>query len=112
MMQLSPYVLLTKICSELKLSGEDLMQSLAQTQMLLENVWVENYHDFGEFNPDNSAFNFPPSQDLFTRNVDLSTLTPPPPPPMVGMPMKFPDEIASSDANQTPPALPPKKNQG
>eukprot|EP00095_Tigriopus_kingsejongensis_P010168 maker-scaffold202_size261857-snap-gene-0.14 protein:Tk10168 transcript:maker-scaffold202_size261857-snap-gene-0.14-mRNA-1 annotation:"hypothetical protein CGI_10009091" len=75
-------------------SREDLMQSLAQTQMLLQNVWAENYHEFGEFIPDNSAFNFPPAQDLFTRNIDLSRLP-------VGIPMQFPETLA----------LPPKKNR-
>ena len=54
--------------------GEELMQSLAQTQLLLQNVWAENYHQFGEFVPDNTNFNFPVSQDLFTHNVDLSRL--------------------------------------
>lgn len=50
------------------------MKSLAQTQILLQNVWADNYHQFGEFVPDNSSFNFPASQDLFTRNLDLSRL--------------------------------------
>ncbi len=52
------------------------MQSLAQTQLLLRNVWADNYHQFGEFIPvDNTAFNhFPATPDLFTRNVDLSML--------------------------------------
>lgn len=54
------------------------MQSLAQTQMLLENVWVENYHDFGEFSRqrqllDHTAFNVPLTRDLFGHvNGDLS----------------------------------------
>ena len=51
------------------------MQSLAQTQLLLQNVWSDNYHQFGEFVPENNTFNFPPSQDLFTRNLDLSRLS-------------------------------------
>ena len=66
------------------------MQSLAQTQLLLQNVWAENYHDFGEFVPDNLAFNFPTTQDLFTRNMDLSRL---PAPAAATMPMKFPDVL-------------------
>ena len=70
----------------LTFSGEELMQSLAQTQILLQNVWAENSHQFGEFVPDNAAFNFPPSRDLFTMNVDLSRLNASP-----GMTMKFPD---------------------
>ena len=77
-------------------SGEDLMQSLAQTQLLLQNVWAENYHDFGEFVPDNLAFNFPTTQDLFTRNMDLSRLQT----PVVSnpnMPMKFPDVIGKTN---------------
>ena len=54
------------------------MQSLAQTQMLLENVWAENYHDFGEFSRqsqllDHSSFNVPLTRDLFGHvNGDLS----------------------------------------
>ena len=68
------------------------MQSLAQTQLLLQNVWAENYHDFGEFVPDNLAFNFPTTQDLFTRNMDLSRLQTPVV-PNSNMPMKFPDVI-------------------
>ena len=46
--------------------------------MLLENVWVENYHDFGEFSRqrqllDHTAFNVPLTRDLFGHvNGDLS----------------------------------------
>ena len=65
------------------------MQSLAQTQMLLQNVWADNYHEFGEFVPDNNAFNFPVTEGLFTRNIDLSRLPP------VGMPLRFPDIIGN-----------------
>ncbi len=56
------------------------MQSIAQTQLLLRNVWADNYHQFGEFIPsDNNVFNhFPTAQDLFTRNMDLSWLEPDP----------------------------------
>ena len=58
---------------------EDLMQSIAQTQMLLENVWAENYHDFGEFSRqsqllDHSSFHVPLTRDLFGHvNGDLSS---------------------------------------
>ncbi len=67
------------------------MKNLAHAQKLLENVWMNNYHEFGEFNPDNTAFNFPVTQDLFTRNIDLSAL--------------------SVEDSVVPPVLPPKKNQ-
>ena len=53
-------------------SREELLKSFVNTQMLLQNVWADNYHEFGEFQPDDSSFNFPATQSLFTANMDLS----------------------------------------
>ena len=96
------------------------MQSLAHTQLLLRNVWADNYHQFGEFIPDNAAFNFPPAQDLFTRNVDLSRLLQQED-KQAWVPIRFPDLkgeeffLDSQSAHNVvpgpppPPALPPKQ---
>ena len=88
--------------------------------MLLENVWVENYHDFGEFSRqrqllDHTAFNVPLTRDLFGHvNGDLSNF-----PHLLGGALalklespsrSLPRYIAVPD-DLPPPALPPKKNR-